>query len=63
MKDYNPTKTRKVLMVFNDVIAGTEANKNPIVTKLFLREKKSTFHLFLYHKKTGKLFTFHFQSA
>ena len=48
-------------MVFNDVIAGTEAKKNPIVTKLFLREKKSTFHLFLYHKKTRKHFTFHFK--
>ena len=33
---------RKVLIVFNDIIADIEANKNlsPIVTELFLRGRK-----------------------
>ena len=46
---YNSTKERKVLIVFDDVIADMEANKklSPIVTELFYEEKKSTFHLFL----------------
>ena len=28
LKDYNPTKKRKVLIVFDDMIADLEANKN-----------------------------------
>ena len=35
--DYNPTEKRKVLIVFDDVIADIESNKrlNPIATELF----------------------------
>ena len=34
LEEYNPTKKRKVLMVFDDMIADVAANKNlsPIVT-------------------------------
>ena len=37
-----------MIMVFNDMIADMEANEklSPIGTVLFLRGKKSTFHLF-----------------
>ena len=36
LEDYNPTKKRKVLIVFDDMIANLEANDklNPIVTEL-----------------------------
>ena len=42
MKDYNPTKKRRVLIVFDDMIADMETNKklSPIVTELFFRERK-----------------------
>ena len=42
LEDYNPTKKRSVLIVFDDMIADLESNKklNPIVTELFLRERK-----------------------
>ena len=39
---YNPTKKRKVLIVFDDMIVDMEANKKliPIVTELFMRGRK-----------------------
>ena len=42
LEDYNPAKKRKVLTVFDDVIADMETNKklNPLVTELFLRGGK-----------------------
>ena len=42
LKDYNPAKKRKVLIVFDDVIADMEAKKKliSVVTELFLRERK-----------------------
>ena len=42
MEDYNPTKKRKVLIVFDDLTADMKSNKklSPIVTELFLRRKK-----------------------
>ena len=42
LADYNPTKKRKVLIMFNNMIADMEANKNvsPIVTELFLGGRK-----------------------
>ena len=42
LEDYNPTKKRRVLIVFNDMIADMESNKklSPIVTELFLRGRK-----------------------
>ena len=37
LEDYNPVKKRRVLIVFNDIIADVESNKtlSPIVTELF----------------------------
>ena len=37
---YNPNKKRKILIVFDDMIAGMLSNKklNLIVTELFIRE-------------------------
>ena len=42
LEDYNPTKKRKVLIVFDDLIAGLKANKklSPIITESFLRGRK-----------------------
>ena len=42
LENYNPTKKRKVLIVFDDMIADMEDNKklSPIVTGLFLRARK-----------------------
>ena len=42
LEDYNSTKKRKVLIVLDGMIADMEPNKkvNPIVTKLFLKERK-----------------------
>ena len=42
LKDYDPTKKRRVLIVLDGIIADMESNKklSPIVTKLFLSERK-----------------------
>ena len=42
IEDYNPMKKRKVLIVFDDMIAGMINNKklNPVVTELFIRGRK-----------------------
>ena len=39
IEEYNPNKKRKILMVFDDMIADMFSNKklNPIVTELFIR--------------------------
>ena len=41
LEDCNPTKKRRVLIVFDDMIADMESNKelSPIVSELFLRGK------------------------
>ena len=41
-KDYNPIKKRKLLIIFDDMIADMISNNklNPIVTKLFIRGRK-----------------------
>ena len=40
IEKYNPNKKRKILIVFDDMIADMLSNKNlnPIVTELFIRE-------------------------
>ena len=40
--DYNQTNARRVLTVFDNMIADIESNKkfNPIVTELFLRRRE-----------------------
>ena len=42
LKDYNPTKKSRALIVFDNMIADMESNKklSPIVTGLFLRGRK-----------------------
>ena len=42
IKNYNPNKKRKVLIVFDDMIADMINNKklNSVVTKLFIRSRK-----------------------
>ena len=42
IKTYNPNKKRKILIVFDDMIAHMLSNKklNPIVTELFIRGRK-----------------------
>ena len=42
IKEYNPNKKRKILIVFDDMIDDTSTNKklNPIVTELFIRGRK-----------------------
>ena len=42
IEDYNPRKKRKILIVFDDMIAGMINNKklNPVVTELFIRGRK-----------------------
>ena len=42
IEDYNPGKKRKVLIVFDDMIADMINNErlNPIVTELFIRGRK-----------------------
>ena len=42
LEDYNPREKRRVLIVFDDMIADIESNKklSPIVTELILRGRK-----------------------
>ena len=42
IEDYNPRKNRKILIVFDDMIADMINNKelNPVVTELFIRGRK-----------------------
>ena len=42
LEDYNPIKKRRVLIVFDDIIADMESNKklSPIVTEWILRGRK-----------------------
>ena len=42
VEEYNPNKIRKILTVFDDMIADMFSNKilNPIVTELFIRGRK-----------------------
>ena len=45
IQDYNPIKKRKVLIIFDDIIADMINNNklNPIVTELFIRGRKLRF--------------------
>ena len=42
IEKYSPNKKRKILIVFDDIIADMLSNKrlNPIVTELFIRGRK-----------------------
>ena len=51
IEEYNPNKKRKILIVFDDMIADMLSNKelNPIVTELFTRGTKINVSLVLLH--------------
>ena len=51
IEEYNLNKKRKVLIVFDDMIADMLSNKklNPIVTELFIRKTKLNIFLLLSH--------------
>ena len=51
IEEYNPNKKRKILIVFDDMIADMLSNKklNPIVTELFIRVRKLNVYLVLLH--------------
>ena len=53
--DYNPSRKRKILIVFDDMIAGIMTSKKfqTVIKQLFIRcRKKKIFHLFLSHSLT-----------
>ena len=47
IKEYNPSKKRKTLIIFDDMIANilSKKNLNPIVTELFIRRRKLNIYL------------------
>ena len=51
-EEYNPDKERKVLIVFDDMIADMHSNQkpNPVVIELFVRDKKTKHFSCFYHK-------------
>ena len=51
IKEFNPNKKRKMLIVFDDIIAYMLSNRklNPIETELFIRRRKWNISLFLLH--------------
>ena len=51
IEEYNPSKIRKILTVFDDMIADmlTNRKRNPVVTELFIRGTKINISLFLLH--------------
>ena len=55
IEEYNPNKKRKMLIVFDDMIADMPSNKklNPIVTELFIRDRKLNISIVFYY--TGLL--------
>ena len=56
LEDYDQTKKRKMLILFDDMVADMEANKilTPIVIELFLRGKNTAFCSFLYRNLLSK---------
>ena len=59
IEEYNLGKKRKILMVFDDMIAVMINNKklNPVVTELFIRGKIFQLHLLYNHTlKCQKMF-------
>ena len=56
IEDYNPIKKRKVLIIFDDMIADMINNNklNPIVTELFIRGRKLNILLSLLHNHISK---------
>ena len=48
IEEYKPNKKRKILIIFDDRVTDMLGNKelNPIVTKLFIRDRKLNISLF-----------------
>ena len=53
LEDYNPTKKRRVLIVFNDMIADMESNKT-LSLRIVFKRKLSIACLFLYQNLISK---------
>ena len=51
IEDHNPNKNKKILTIFDNMIADMLSSKklNPTVTGLFIRERKLNISLFLSH--------------
>ena len=51
IEEFTPNKKRKVLIIFDDMIADMFSNKklNLIVTELFIRVRKLNIYLFSLH--------------
>ena len=51
IEEYNPNKKHKLLIVFDDVIADMPYNENlnPIVTELFIRQRKLNISYFSHY--------------
>ena len=47
IEDYNPGEKRKIIIVFDDMIADMINNKklNPVVTELFIRRRKLNIYI------------------
>ena len=54
--EFNPTKKRRVFIVFGDMIADMETSRklSPVVTELFLRGRKCNISHVLYHNLISK---------
>ena len=52
LEDYNPTNKRRVLIVFDDMIADMEPNKklSPIVTEFLFKRRKTQYFTCFYFK-------------
>ena len=57
LEDYKPTKKRKILIMFDDMIAVMEASKklSPTVTELFLRGRKLNISFFFFSQSYFKV--------
>ena len=51
IKEYNPNKKRRILIVFDDMITDMRRNKklNPIVTELFIRGRKLSISIVFFY--------------
>ena len=49
IEEHNPNKNRKILVIFDDMIADMLSNKNPLLTDYLSGVENYTFLLFLLH--------------
>ena len=49
IEEHNPNKKRKILVIFDDMIADMLSNKNPLLTDYLSGVENYTFLLFLLH--------------